>query len=402
MIELMEAQGFKPRFCVWEMTLRCDLRCKHCGSYAGVERPDELAWDQMLSIADQLIEMGCEQCTLGGGEPTLYKGWETLGRRLTDGGVKVNMITNGWGWNERKLQLAHEGGLVQIAFSLDGFREAHDHIRREGSFDRVIKGIDLCVKDGIQTSAVTHINQLNYKYYPEMRDFLRDHGVTTWQLQMGNPSGAMCEHTELIIDPKELLWLIPQIAEMCADTTRGPLVDAGDNIGYYGCCERALRTDRRDRGTKIDFWTGCAAGMQVVGIESNGNVKGCLSLPSERNKQSIFIEGNLRENTLREIWERPGAFAWNRQFSPERLTSFCRTCEFGYLCRGGCSWTAFSNTGNRGDNTYCFHRVALEAGRTDLLLPLETVIEACSEYLEVESDGEDSPKSVEPALEPGK
>ena len=35
MIELLSRLGYYPRFCVWELTLACNLRCLHCGSFAG-------------------------------------------------------------------------------------------------------------------------------------------------------------------------------------------------------------------------------------------------------------------------------------------------------------------------------------------------------------------------------
>lgn len=384
MKEVYGRGGYRPRSCVWELSLLCDLRCKHCGSYAGERRPDELSYDELVRVTDQLIEIGVELVTVGGGEPTLHPHWATLSRRLVDGGVQVNMITNGWGFNERKLKQAQDAGLIQIAFSIDGLREAHDEVRRKGSFDRVVRGVDLCVAAGMSTGAVTHINRLNNKSLPEIRQLLQDHGVSVWQLQLGNPSGAMCEHSSLVIEPADLLWLLPEIAELQA---RHPLprIDAGDNIGYYGVCELGLRTrgrgDQAEYVDEIPFWIGCAAGMRVVGIESNGNVKGCLSLPSERNGQNVFIEGNLRQNTLQEIWNRPGAFAYNRDYSEEWLSNYCRSCDARDLCRGGCSWTAFSHTGNRGDNPYCFHRVAREHGRLDLLVDPDSFRQPLLEYL---------------------
>jgi radical SAM protein with 4Fe4S-binding SPASM domain len=91
-------------------------------------------------------------------------------------------------------------------------------------------------------------------------------------------------------------------------------------------------------------------------------VKGCLSLPSAMNRESRFIEGNIRQRPLREIWESPDAFAYNRRFKVSQLKGFCRTCEYAEICRGGCSWTAFSHTGDRNDNPYCYYRQAVERG----------------------------------------
>ena len=36
--------------------------------------------------------------------------------------------------------------------------------------------------------------------------------------------------------------------------------------------------------------------MHVLGIESNGNVKGCLSLPSQRHGHQGYVEGNVRND----------------------------------------------------------------------------------------------------------
>jgi len=74
-IEILQRVGFFPRACVWELTLACNLRCKHCGSIAGSKRPDELSLDECMRVAGELVELGCRRITLSGGEPTMYPGW---------------------------------------------------------------------------------------------------------------------------------------------------------------------------------------------------------------------------------------------------------------------------------------------------------------------------------------
>ena len=44
----------------------------------------------------------------------------------------------------------------------------------------------------------------------------------------------------------------------------------------------------------------------------------------------------LRQRRLRDIWEDPGAFAYNRQFRREMLTGTCARCRMGPWCAGGC------------------------------------------------------------------
>ena len=363
MIEILERLGFYPRFCVWELTLACNLRCRHCGSFAGEPRGDELKLDECLRVADDLAQLGCEKVTLSGGEPTLHPHWHEVGRALSERGVRVNIISNGWRWTDAQLERAREARLTNVAFSLDGFRRAHDAVRKEGSFQRVVQAIDRSVAADMPTSVITHINRLNSEDLREMRHFLADHGVSSWQLQTGNPTGEMSRHHELVVSPRDLLWIVPMIAEMRRDPADRPYVLAADNIGYFGRHEREIRAETAG----IPFWIGCRAGCQVIGIESNGNVKGCLSLPSTRHGDDQFVEGNLRESTLQQIWTRDTAFAYNRRFSEERLKGFCRVCRYRDICRAGCSWTAYSRTGDRYDNPFCFYRQAVAARRFDLL-----------------------------------
>lgn len=363
MVELLKRLGMTPQYCVWELTLACDLRCLHCGSYAGSRRDDELAWPEMVQVARDLAGMGCRKVTLGGGEPTLHPHWHDLGRLLSDLGVRVNLITNGWSFGPETLLRARHARLTNVAFSLDGFEEAHDRVRKAGSFRRVIDALDLCAREGMPASVVTHVNRLNLADLEAFRGLLAEHGVASWQVQLGIPSGALRDHRDLVIQPVDLLDLIPRLAAMRADPGGRPILFAADNVGYFGRHEKALR----DRGAEISFWIGCRAGIQVLGIESNGNVKGCLSLPSSRHGQDRFLEGNLREVPLAAMWTRPGAFSWNRDFQEGALGGFCAVCRYRDICRGGCAWTAWSHTSNRFDNPYCFYRQVLLAGRLDEL-----------------------------------
>ena len=116
----------------------------------------------------------------------------------------------------------------------------------------------------------------------------------------------------------------------------------GDNLGYFEEDGPSIREHK---------WKGCFAGRHLVGIDADGSVKGCLSLPRE------FIEGNLRTEPLRQIWEDPQRFRYNRYFDPEMLEGHCAGCPHGSSCRAGCVVTAHAATGNRFDNPYCAYRV---------------------------------------------
>ena len=78
-----------------------------------------------------------------------------------------------------------------------------------------------------------------------------------------------------------------------------------------------------------------------------------------------FVEGNLREKSLRDIWSRREGFAYNRLFNEKQLCGFCRVCRFRDVCRGGCSWASYAQKG--GGNEQCFYYQAVKHQRFDLL-----------------------------------
>ena len=98
----------------------------------------------------------------------------------------------------------------------------------------------------------------------------------------------------------------------------------------YGPEEQKLRslapTDR-------DHWQGCQAGRFVMGIESDGAVKGCPSLQT-----AAYVGGNLRERPIDAIWHHAPELAFARRRTVDDLWGFCRTCPFAKTCMAGCSF----------------------------------------------------------------
>jgi radical SAM protein with 4Fe4S-binding SPASM domain len=110
----------------------------------------------------------------------------------------------------------------------------------------------------------------------------------------------------------------------------------------------------------------CGAGRTTIGIESDGAIKGCPSLPTE-----AWTGGNIRDASLRDIWERSAPLRYTRDRTVEDLWGFCRTCYYADECRAGCTWTSFLIFGRAGNNPYCHHR-ALEldkAKKRERLVP---------------------------------
>jgi radical SAM protein with 4Fe4S-binding SPASM domain len=350
---LYDQAPYYPRYVVWELTLACNMRCTHCGSRAGRGRPNELGLDEMLRLCDELGEMKCERLTLLGGEPLIHPHWLEIAARLRQNGTRVNVITNGWVLDsETVCDNLEEAKLSIVGISLDGLEESHDRLRRAGSFRRIERGMDLLRERNLPIAVVTMITKESLPELPELYEYIVEKGVKVWQLQIALPLGNLGRRNPLLLEAAHLERIFEIVAEKneLHDDIR---IDLADNIGYFSPLEyeyeRAAKRSRR-------LWTGCYAGIQVMGIDSNGDIKGCQSLPSIPR----FIEGNIRERSLRDIWNDPDSFTYNRKFTISQLSGFCARCEYGSLCKAGCTAAAFSYTGHIGENPMCAHRYLME------------------------------------------
>lgn len=348
---ILDALPLYPRTCVWELTSRCNLACVHCASAAGLygQRGSELDSERSYALCEELADLGCEQVVLSGGEPLLRAEWPEIARRLVERRIRVSVISNGLLVDESAVQAMVRSGVSTLAISIDGTEQVHDAIRRrKGSFRAAMNALASAAAAGLRIHAVTHVNRLNRGVLEDTLTRLESVGVRTWLVQLSAPWGRLREHPEIVLSPEEL----PSVARWLADArARARLwIAVGDNIGYYGELEGPLR--RRSSDDPLPFWCGCSAGCWTVGIEANGNVKGCLSLQSAN-----FVEGNVRDRSLREIWQDPQAFRYTRGFESSNLKGTCSGCEYGEVCRGGCTFMAVGATGKVGNNPYCLYRI---------------------------------------------
>jgi radical SAM protein with 4Fe4S-binding SPASM domain len=121
-----------------------------------------------------------------------------------------------------------------------------------------------------------------------------------------------------------------------------------NNIGYYGPFEAVLR----GRGVDSDaVWSGCVAGKHAIGLESNGAVKGCPSLPTDS-----YTGGNVRDQAIQELWDTARELRFRRDAKTDDLWGFCKTCYYADACHAGCTWTSHVILGRPGNNPYCHHR----------------------------------------------
>ena len=317
--------------CVWEITLACCFSCRYCGSRAGKARKNELSTAECLDVADQLGELGCERVSLIGGEVFMRSDWDLIAKRLREKGIRVNIITNGFLFNDGLIARLNDAGIESVSVSIDGTAELHDRYRQKGSFERALQAVNALSGKGIPVSVISTLNSENVGSLEALRNILIYKDIFAWQMQacspMGNASEGALDHR---IDFSRVIRFVED------NLDRVPFrLGIADNIGYFTESEGSLRGNP----SGMAYYRGCSAGISGIGIDSVGNVRGCESMYDE-----YFNEGNVRTRSLKEIWEDENSFSYNRKFDTSLLTGRCAQCEFGPYCAGGCrSYNWFSH-----------------------------------------------------------
>jgi radical SAM protein with 4Fe4S-binding SPASM domain len=388
-------------YVVWELTLRCDLACRHCGSRAGRARDAELTTDEARGVVRQLAEMGAREVTLIGGEAYLRDDWTTIARAIVQAGMQCTMTTGGRGITEERARAARDAGIANVSVSIDGMAAAHDEQRGlHGSFDAAVLALRRLEDAGCDATINTQINRRSLPDLDAVLDLAIDLGLHAWQVQLTVPMGRAADRPEWLLQPDDLLDVIPRLAALAVrGAARGVRLWPGNNVGYFGPHEATLR----GRGVEGDrHYTGCAAGARVLGIEADGAIKGCPSLPT-----ASYAGGNVRERPIRAIWDGTKELRYTRDRMVEDLWGFCRTCYYADECRAGCTWTSHVFFGKPGNNPYCHHRALEHAqrGLRERLVRVEGPPGAPFDHgrfdLVVEPSGAPSPSRRRLAILPG-
>ncbi len=341
-----------PTYVVWEITLKCDLGCKHCGSRAGKTRSDELTTDECLDVVRQLHDIGVKEITLIGGEAYLRDDWDVIAREITKRGMRCGMTTGGRNLDGDRVARAEQAGLSTISISIDGLERTHDLQRgAKGSFRAAVEAAQRVAKSSMRLATNTQINRLSMPELVAMSDLLHEMGSKAWQIQLTVPMGRAADRADLLLQPSDLLELFPLLVWIKREKLipRGIQLFPGNNIGYFGPYEQHLRYG----GGKGTHWSGCGAGTVCLGIEADGKFKGCPSLPSDK-----YTGGYTRETSVAELLQTEELTHLGARTGKD-LWGFCGTCYYADVCKAGCSWTGQVLMGRPGNNPYCIHR-ALE------------------------------------------
>jgi radical SAM protein with 4Fe4S-binding SPASM domain len=280
--------------------------------------------------------------------------WTEIIAAIVRHGMAVTLTTGGRGVTRERARAARDAGLQVASISIDGLTAVHDHLRGvSGALESALCAMAAFREAGVEVTNNTQINRLSMPDLPEVLELIARHGSRSWQIQLTVPMGRATDEADVLLQPYELLELFPMLDRLqrrCKEL--GILLWPGNNIGYFGPYESSLR-GTMPRG----HLASCGAGRSLIGIEADGAIKGCPSLPT-----ADWVGGNVRDAPLRDIWERASALRYTRDRTLDELWGYCRTCYYADECRAGCTWTSHVFFGRPGNNPYCHHR-ALELQR---------------------------------------
>lgn len=338
---MKEIKDLDPSLVVWEITLECNLKCIHCGSSAGKSRYNELSTEEGIKLCNDLVELGFKGITLFGGEPFLRSDWNILAKEIKDLGMKLSIVSNGFVKANDIITELSKLQVDSLQIGLDGSSaEIHDYIRGlKGSFKKAIEFLRLSKEVGLSTGAITTVSKMNFNDLPALKDLVVNEGFD-WQIQDGVLIGRFPK--EKILSPKEYYSMALFIAANRKKYCKNISINGSHNLGFYShILQNSLNSS----------WNGCWAGKKVLGIQSDGGVKGCLALSDK------FIECNIRNRSINDIWNDPNSFSFNRRFKINDLGNNCHGCKYGQSCKGGCSTRSNTLTSVFHNDPFCLYRI---------------------------------------------
>ena len=166
------------------------MRCIHCGSSAGNDRPKELTKKEWIDVSKKLNEIGTQLVAFSGGEPLIRKDWFEIGQNVRNLGMDLSIISNGYAIDKKTISQFRKLEPYSVAISLDGATAStHNSVRQvEGSFQKCLEVLILLKDSDLPTTVVTTVHKKNFGELPKIREMLLDKEIA-WQIQIANPVG---------------------------------------------------------------------------------------------------------------------------------------------------------------------------------------------------------------------
>jgi len=307
----------------WESTLRCNLRCTHCGSSCEARSPvRELETAQVKAILDTIArDFDARRIfvSITGGEPLLRPDLFDVVAHMSRLGMRSCIVTNGTLLDADAARRLHDAGMRTVTVSVDGLEREHDEVRGRGTWRKAIAALGVARRAAFRTvEAVTCVRPANVGSLAEIEKTVREAGAGRWRVITVDRMGR---------GGSQGLWLGPAEVRQLLEFVRrrrDELRRAGDRFDVRFSCGGFLGVDSELRVRPRNGQ--CFAGLCVASILCDGAVGACPSLPRD------WAQGSALERRFSDIWRTE----FRRHRDPSwRRPGPCEGCQWFASCLGG-------------------------------------------------------------------
>ncbi|MCF7916150.1 MAG: radical SAM protein [Candidatus Omnitrophica bacterium] len=164
-----------PLIISWNITYKCNLRCKYCGWWK--PKAKELTTAEVICLVKKLASMKSKAISFSGGEPLLRDDLEEIIDVCKREKIYVSINTNGT-LVKSKINKIKKADIIRL--SLDGPADVNDFVRGKGVYDSVIESILTCKKTGLKVEATATISRYNVNHILDILNIAKKYGIKVY------------------------------------------------------------------------------------------------------------------------------------------------------------------------------------------------------------------------------
>lgn len=313
---------------------RCNLNCIHCGyGFSNNTQKDELPVSCFIKALEEARELGATSVNITGGEIFVRKDCFELLDGAFDLGYKINIETNGVLLTQKDIEkLKQYGSKLRVAFSVDGInKETHEKIRGKGTFDKTMLALKALIKSDLRVRVNTVMQQFNKDQIPAMaRYFVEELGVGFRLLPsiLEQETKDSCNCIKLEVPYADIDDVLQNFMYDFMRKHKDKDISVSVNVALVPF--------------DIENFMLCPWGKNSLGISYDGLV----SLCHNRSGNEIFTFGNLKNQSLKDIWCNSEQAKFFKNYNCNKLKGVCAKCLAKKICRGGCRVHAMAAYGD--------------------------------------------------------
>ncbi|HZU76484.1 MAG TPA: radical SAM protein [Dehalococcoidia bacterium] len=311
-----------------EVTNRCNLRCRTCPQFFGMPEPAaDLTLERLIAIVDQLPVV--RRAVLHGiGEPLLNPQLPEMIRYLKLRGAYVLFNSNGLLLRGSKPRALIESGLDELRVSIDGATpDTYSRVRGVDGFGRVLANVARLsrLKQSLGATApklslwMTGL-RANVQELPGLVRAAHGAGVADVYLQrlVHSERGLALAEQSLYGRAGEAELAAVRSASELAQQLGVTLLGSGE----VQPLDQLEGTDGPNAPRRS-----CRRPWTLTYVTANGHVLPCCIAPFTGAPYASIVLGNLRLQSLAEVWNGPRYRAWRAALRSEaEPPAACRGC----------------------------------------------------------------------------